>query len=161
VSGERRIDIAPAAIARVVAAVALVWLWLHLWQLAMVVLIAIVVAIGLEPAVRWLETHGVSRSIASALVVTLLAATIAGFFWITGASLARQARELGGTLSGVRQQVEERVPPALRGVVAHSEDGAAQSTLAGFAFWLPTRRGTRAIASTSRRARRARRCRAM
>ena len=32
---ERRIDVAPAAIAKVIAAIALVWLWLHLWQLVM------------------------------------------------------------------------------------------------------------------------------
>jgi predicted PurR-regulated permease PerM len=84
--------------------------------------------------VQWLETHGLSRSIGSALVVALVATAIVGFFWITGASLASQARELGGTISDVRQKVEDRIPPALRGVAAHSENGATQSAIAGYAF---------------------------
>ena len=59
---ERRIDVAPAAIAKVIAAIALVWLWLHLWQLVMILLIAIVVAIGLDPVVGWLQRRFGTRS---------------------------------------------------------------------------------------------------
>src|SRR5438874_4331310 len=87
-------DIAPAAIAKVLGAVILVWLWLQLWQLLMLVVIAVVLAIGLEPIVEWLQERGVPRWVGASTTVLLLAIVIAGFFWITGASLAAQAREL-------------------------------------------------------------------
>src|SRR3954452_13730249 len=79
--GARRIDIAPAAIFKIIAAVALVWLWVRLWPLLMLVLIAVVIAIGLEPVVAWLQRKGVARALAATSVVVLLAALVLGFFW--------------------------------------------------------------------------------
>jgi predicted PurR-regulated permease PerM len=130
---ERRIDVAPAAIAKVIGAITLVWLWLHLWQLVMVLLIAIVVAIGLDPVVGWLQRRRLSRGIASLLVVTVLAAIIAGFFWVTESSLSAQARELGGTIAAVRHQVTDSLPAWIRNDVIRSGTQNSSSMIAGIA----------------------------
>jgi predicted PurR-regulated permease PerM len=129
------VDVAPAALAKVIAAVALVWLWLHLWQLLMVLLVAVVVAIGLEPMVVRLERRGVSRALASAGLVILLAAAIGGFFWVTGASLSTQARELGGRVSLVRDSALGKLPPGLAAAVRKSGGPIDPGALAGYAMW--------------------------
>ena len=130
---DRRIDLAPAAIAKVIAAIALVWLWLHLWQLVMILLIAIVVAIGLDPVVGWLQRRRLSRGLASLLVVATLAAIMAGFFWVTESSLSSQARQLGGTIATVRHQVSQTLPGWVRDAAAHSGAPISPSAVAGLA----------------------------
>jgi predicted PurR-regulated permease PerM len=129
----RVIDIAPAAIAKVIAAIVLVWLWLHLWQLLMVIVVAVVVAIGLEPTVEWLQRRRVPRSLAASGVVLLLVAIIVGFFWITGTSLAMQATELSGRLSQVRQEVMDRTPPFVKDALSRSGSPVDLFTIAGYA----------------------------
>lgn len=104
------LDIAPRAIVKVLAAIALVWLWLHLWQLLMLVVVALVVAIGLEPVVYWMERRGVPRWLASAGTVLVLAALISGFFWITGSQLAGQARELSARVTQVEEALLKSAP---------------------------------------------------
>ena len=128
----RVIDIAPAAIARVIAAVALVWLWLHLWQLLMVVVVAVVVAIGLEPTVEWLERRRFPRSLAATAAVLMLTIVIVGFFWVTGASLANQAKDLGSRLSEVRQQILNATPPFIKDALSRSGGPVDLSSLAGY-----------------------------
>jgi predicted PurR-regulated permease PerM len=127
----RVIDIAPVAIAKVIAGVALVWLWLHLWQLLMIVVVAVVVAIGLEPIVEWLERRRLPRSLAAAATVLLLAVLIIGFFWVTGASLANQAKDLGGRLADVRQQILSSTPPFIKDALA-SGGPVDLSAIAGY-----------------------------
>ena len=128
------LDIAPAAIIKVLAAVALVWLWLHLWQLLMLVIVALVVAIGLEPVVLRIERRGIPRWIASAGTVLVLTAVIVGFFWITGSQLAGQARELGTRLDDVQRTVTDRLPQWVLRAVRRNQGSAVPdaSTIAGY-----------------------------
>jgi predicted PurR-regulated permease PerM len=128
----RVIDIAPAAIAKVIAGIALVWLWLHLWQLLMIVVVAVVVAIGLEPVVEWLERRRLPRSLAATATVLLLAVAIVVFFWVTGASLANQAKDLSGRLSDVRQQILSATPPIIKEALARSGGPVDISAIAGY-----------------------------
>jgi predicted PurR-regulated permease PerM len=119
-----RIDIAPAAIVKVIAAVAIVWVWLHVWQLFMLLLVAIVVAVGLDPIVCWLERRRWSRALAAAGVVAVLTLLIIGFFVITGASLAGQARQLGGRMGDVRSRIEQKAPAILKPAIESSVQGS-------------------------------------
>lgn len=110
----RRIfDIAPAAIVKVLATIVIVWLWLHLWPLLMLVIVSVVLAIALDPIVEWLCVRRIPRSVAAAALVTLLAALVVGFFWITGASLAGDVRMLGTRLNEAEQALFRHLPPAL------------------------------------------------
>ena len=54
-------DVSWRAIAKVLAAAALVWAWFQLWQLAMVLVVAIFIAVALDPAVRYLERFRIPR----------------------------------------------------------------------------------------------------
>src|SRR4051794_32833841 len=119
-----RIDIAPAAIVKVIGAVAIVWVWLHVWQLFMLLLVAIVVAVGLDPIVCWLERRRWSRALAAAGVVALLTLLIIGFFVITGASLAGQGRQLRGGVGGGRRRGGEKGPGGFQTAVEMRGPGA-------------------------------------
>jgi predicted PurR-regulated permease PerM len=128
----RVFDIAPAAIVKVIAAVALVWLWLQLWQLAMLIVVALVVAIGLEPIVEWLERRRIPRALAASGSVIILTLLIVGFFWIAGASLASQAKDLGGRMGELRHAVAEKVPAQLRGAILRTRIPADTAKIAGY-----------------------------
>jgi predicted PurR-regulated permease PerM len=128
----RVFDIAPAAIAKVVAAVALIWLWLQLWQLAMLFVVAIVVAIGLDPIIRWLEGRRLPRALAAAGTVTLLTLLVGGFFWITGSSLAAQAKDLGGRATEIRHQVAVKMPAPVRSAILRTGLPADSGKLASY-----------------------------
>jgi predicted PurR-regulated permease PerM len=127
----RVIDIAPAAIVKVITAIALIWLWLHLWQLFMVVIVAVVVAIGLAPSVEWLQRRSVPRSMAAAGVVLFLTAAIVSFFWITGSSLNTQASELRGRVSEVRQQIVNGTPGFVKDALSKNAGPVDISAIAG------------------------------
>lgn len=139
IAGEPRrrvFDIAPAAIVKVLAIVVLVWLWLHLWQLFLLVIVAAVLAIALEPVVDWLCRHRLPRSAGATLVVLALALLVGGFIAFAGSSLVGQARMLGGRVADVEQTVIERLPPALGAAVRKQlVIGAGPSAVAGYALW--------------------------
>src|ERR671915_426554 len=93
---------------KVLAAVALVWLWLRLWRLAMLVLVAIIIAIGLAPVVRWLEARRWRRWAAAGSVTLLVFGLVVGFLVLTWSSLSDQARDLGGRLGQLEREITER-----------------------------------------------------
>jgi predicted PurR-regulated permease PerM len=137
VSEERRtVDIGAASIVRVLAAIVLVWLWLQLWHFLMLVVVAIVVAVALEPAVEWLQRRRVPRSVAASGIVAALALIVIGFFWITGSSLAAQARDLGGQVENFRHVIAERVPPFIRDALHRASPAGVVDggVVAGYAF---------------------------
>ena len=82
----RLFDVSWRAIAKLVAAVALVWAWLQLWQFVMVVVVAIIIAVSLHPVVRYLERHRVPRwlgAFGSVLVLAAIAAAVIAATWMT------------------------------------------------------------------------------
>jgi putative heme transporter len=106
----RTIDIAPAAIVKVLAAIVFVWLWLRLWPLLVVIVMAAVLAIAFDPLVNWLRQRRVHRGLAAFGVVTCFAVIVVAFFWMAGSSLVTQAHPLGGRLAEVGRQVMARLP---------------------------------------------------
>ena len=126
------IDIAPSAIAKVVAAIALIWLWLHLWQLVMLIVVALVVAIGLEPIVEWLQRRRFPRALAATATVLVLTVLIGGFFWTTGSVLGTQAKDLGGRMREIRHDVAARMPAPVRGTILRSGAPVDGAQLTGY-----------------------------
>src|SRR3954470_23567988 len=90
-----RVDVSWRTLFRILTLVALVWLWFRLWQWVLLLLISIFVAVGLEPAVTWLEAHRVRRAYGAPLIVLLIAGLLIGFGYLAGAELIEQARLLG------------------------------------------------------------------
>jgi predicted PurR-regulated permease PerM len=117
---KRVIDIAPAAIVKVLAAIVVVWLWLQLWQLLMLIVVALFVAIGLQPIVEWLEARRVPRTLAASGAVVVLTLLIVGFFAMAGTELTNQARELSSHASEMKQQALDRLPEPLSRAIARS-----------------------------------------
>jgi predicted PurR-regulated permease PerM len=129
---KRVIDIAPAAIVKVLAAIVVVWLWLQLWQLLMVIVVAVFVAIALEPAVEWLQARRIPRSLAAAGSVLVLTVLIVGFFMIAGSELAEQARDLGGRAGDMKQQMLDQLPEPVSGALKRSNAPVDASKVAAY-----------------------------
>jgi predicted PurR-regulated permease PerM len=130
----RTIDIAPSAIVKIIAAITIVWLWLQLWELAMILLVAVVLAIAIEPAVRWLERRRVPCAVAATLTVLVLTAAVAGFFWLAGSSLAGQAQELSARFVAFENQALGTLPSWLTRAVRQHSGAAASGRWAGYAL---------------------------
>jgi predicted PurR-regulated permease PerM len=129
----RVIDIAPAAIVKILIGGGVVWLWLRLWPILMVLLVAIVLAIALEPAVRWFAERRVPLALAAALLVGALAGIVVGFFYLAGTSLAGQAHELSGRLSAFTTQALAALPTWLSSAIRHNTSAVPDAgTVAGY-----------------------------
>ncbi len=98
---------------KLIAAVALVWLCLKLSQLILLLIVAILLAVALDPVVEFLERRRLSRTTAATLVCGVLFAVLIAFVYFAGASLANQAHLIGTRLHAVEQQALESAPPAL------------------------------------------------
>lgn len=109
---DRRTDIRIpwATLFKVLAAVAVWFLWFRLWHIVTLVLVAIIVAVGLAPAVAWLEERRWPRWLASATMVLLVVGTLLGFFVLTWNSIADQAENLGQRARELEQEVLKRAP---------------------------------------------------
>ena len=130
----RDIHIPLSTIVKVLATLLALWAIYELGTVIALVLVAVVLAIGLEPGVVWLERRGVVRWVGSTLIVLVIAACLIAFFGICGSSLASQGRQVTGRLGSVQQDLAEHVPPPFDQIIrngkAPTPDG---STIAGYA----------------------------
>ncbi len=117
-------DVSWSAIAKIVAALALVWVWLQLWHIVLVLIVSIIIAVALYPAVQWLERRGISRGVASFGVVLLLAvlcATLIAASWVT---IRNESRLIFQRLSDLSQQMRTSFPLMEQVLPAAGSDGA-------------------------------------
>ncbi|MEU7871049.1 AI-2E family transporter [Dactylosporangium sp. NPDC049140] len=77
-------------------------------QVLVQVLIALFVAVSLDPAVRLLIRHGVRRSIAVGIIGVLVLAVLAGFVWSLVPPLVGQAGDLLANIPHYQQELQER-----------------------------------------------------
>ena len=123
-----------ATIFKVLAAFALWFLWFKLWQIVTLVLVAIIIAIGLAPAVRWLEARRWPRWAASATLVLLLVGSLVGFFILTGAQLQDEAQNLGQRARELEQEVLRRAPQPIVDLVREAGAKPDASMIAPYAM---------------------------
>src|SRR5204863_4265411 len=95
------------------------------------VLIAITVAVGLQPAVAWLERRRWPRWIAASTVVVVLFVVIVGFFTVTWHSISGQAQDLGEHIQSVEHQIALQLPRPIATVLERS-GGPNASSLATY-----------------------------
>src|SRR4051812_36082453 len=112
---------------KVVAVVALVWLAWELAWLAMLLVIATIIAVGLAPVVAWFEDRRWPRGLAATMVVTVLVALIVGFLVLTWSSLEKQGLDLSARLQQVEQELKARAPQRL--IEVFGSAGTQQSTI--------------------------------
>ena len=126
----RRIDVSTATFFRLLGIVALVWIWLRLWQWILIFVVAIFLAVALDPLVQWLDRRGLRRRFGGPLIVLALTVAVGGFLFFSGASLREPVSVLGERITETRQQISGWIPEELKGMFAFgggSGGGAEQS----------------------------------
>jgi predicted PurR-regulated permease PerM len=88
-----------------IAAAAAIW---SVRDLLLRVLVALFLAISLDPAVRWLEGHGLRRGLAVGLIFALFVAILAAFLLSIIPPLAKQVGELVGNLPDYLASLQRR-----------------------------------------------------
>jgi predicted PurR-regulated permease PerM len=104
------VDVPWRTIFKLLAAAILVWLWLLLWQWILLFVVAVFVALGLDPLVTWLDSHRIKRAYAAPIVVLALLGMLVAFGYFAGGELVAQAQLLGGRVSAVRHELTDRLP---------------------------------------------------
>lgn len=118
---------------KVVLAAALVWRLLRLLPIILVLFVAVVLAVTLDPVVKWLELRGVKRGAGAILVGLALVALLGGFLWLSWASLGEQAVYVSKHVREVGQHLLAMLPEWARGALT-SQGGAAGSRLGDLAM---------------------------
>jgi predicted PurR-regulated permease PerM len=121
---KRRIDVSAATFFRLAGVGALVWIWIRLWQWVLIVVVAAILAVSLDPLVGWLDRRGLRRRFAAPLIVVLLATVVVCFLYFSAAALKEQAGMLGDRVSDLRQQVADSTPDALEQLLSAGASGS-------------------------------------
>src|SRR3954468_6059137 len=128
------VDVPWRTLFKLMAAAALIWLWLKLVQVVLVLIVAALLAVTLNPIVEWLERRGWKRSTGTLVIALCLVALLGGFFWLTWASLSEQVRYLTQHFGDIQRQVVGRVPPWLRSAAGAQDLGEIESRIADVAL---------------------------
>ncbi len=118
----RLLDVSWRAIAKVLIAAALVWAWFQLWQFVMVIVVAIIIAVALDPVVRYLEQHRIPRWLGAFGSVLLLFALAVGAIAASWVSVTEQSRLIVENLTGFYHQLRTSFP-AIERLMPTAEQG--------------------------------------
>jgi predicted PurR-regulated permease PerM len=110
---------------KVLAAIALVWCWLHLVPLILILVVSVLLAVTLDPIVRWLEGRGLPRWGGSTIVVLGLIAVIAVVVVFATTQLSGQAQVVGASMLKAERQLLEHVPERFRAQVSPENAGTS------------------------------------
>src|SRR5436309_11050534 len=94
----RTLELPWSVLLKILGAIAIIWLWRQLSWLLMLMLIALIIAVGLEPVVAWLERRRWPRGLAASAVVLVVVGTLTVFLVLTWTSLSAESADLGGRL---------------------------------------------------------------
>jgi predicted PurR-regulated permease PerM len=120
---------------KIIAAVALVWVWTKVVWVLLLLAIALVIAAGLVPACAWLERRGLPRGLAATVLVVVIVGVIAAFLAVSWSQLAAQGSELGSRLQEVEKQILASAPKPIVDLVEQSS-GANPGSLAPYVIRL-------------------------
>lgn len=115
-SGTRTIrhEISPRSLVGVIALAAGLWLVVRIWPILLLLVVALVLAGTLSPAVAWLERRRLPRPLALALVLVTLVAAVVGLGAIVIPALVAQVQ---GLVAGA-PAIQARAADAMAGVPA-------------------------------------------
>lgn len=125
----RLLDVSWRAIAKLIAAAALIWAWLQLWQFVMVFVVAIVVAVALHPPVSYLERHGVPRWLGAFGSVLMIAALTAGILAATWMSMTEQFDFIVANVRAFYREIRSSFPGVERILPTADQGGIGQYAL--------------------------------
>jgi predicted PurR-regulated permease PerM len=102
-----RVEVAPRTLLMIACALALVWLADQLWNVVLVVVVALVLVGTLDPMVAWLERRGLGRGRSLALICVAIVIAIAGALVATVPALVSQVQHIIEDLPHERDRVVE------------------------------------------------------
>src|SRR3954468_20840974 len=112
--GRTQIDVPWRTLLKFIAVGVLVWLWLQLYQIVLLLVVAVLLAVTLNPVVARLERRGLSRALASSVVSLALLLLVVGFLWLTWSSLSNQASLVAGRYRSAAVDLLDRLPGWMR-----------------------------------------------
>ena len=131
----REVHLPVSTIAKVLLTLFALWAIYELATVIALALIAVVLAVALEPVVEWLERRGLARWVAATLTVFVLVGCLVGFGVLCGSSLTAQARQLTDRIGSVQKDLIDRLPPAFaRAVKEYRTSRLDPSAIAGYAM---------------------------
>jgi predicted PurR-regulated permease PerM len=131
---QRRVVVVPwRTILKLFAAAILVWLWFKLVQVVLVLLVALLLAVTLDPIVRWLEGRRLPRWGATLLVGLTLIAVIGGFLWMTWSSLSAQAAYVTSHFDQFQRDLMKKLPGWATNAVGSDNLDQVQERIATYA----------------------------
>lgn len=101
-----------ATLLKIALALLLVVCAIKLWPLIVIVVIALLLAVMLDPIVRWLERHRVRRGYGIAAVSLLMFGLLVLFLAVIVPAMSRQVVELSRDLPKVADRLAQEFPPA-------------------------------------------------
>ncbi len=134
----RAVHLPLSTIVKVLLTAFVLWALYKLGAIIALVLIAVVLAIALEPVIEWLERKSVPRWVASTLTVFVIVGCLVLFVAMCGSSLAAQLRQVVDRLGSVRRDVVAWLPPPIARAVRGSRLAPDGPTVAGYAVSIGT-----------------------
>jgi predicted PurR-regulated permease PerM len=107
-------------VVKVLLTLLVVWAGLRLWPQFVLLLISLLVAVALHPAVTRLERRGLGRGVVVGLMTLVMCAVAALLITVVFTSLAEQLSKLAQDFPALRDRVDQRLPahyPTLKRVV--------------------------------------------
>src|SRR4051812_29832335 len=111
------VDLPWRTVARVLAAGALVWVWLKTWELVLLVILAVLLAVTLDPLVRRLESRRMPRWGAATVVVFTVVGGLVLFGIFTATTLPDQGRLVASRMLEAEHELASHVPTIVREAV--------------------------------------------
>jgi predicted PurR-regulated permease PerM len=99
-----------ATLLKIALALLVVLCVVKLWPIVIVVVIAVLLAVMLDPLVRWLEAHRIRRGLGIALVSVAIFGLLAVFVAVILPIMSRQVLELSRDLPQVAQRLSRDLP---------------------------------------------------
>jgi predicted PurR-regulated permease PerM len=120
---------------KLLAAGALVWVWLQLWELLLLLIVAIVISVTLEPIVEWLDRRMLPRWAAALIVGVGCLSAFLGMMWITSTALMEQTEFLGARMHVLQRTIVDHTPSWLIEIAFGSKRQAAATPQIEGAPW--------------------------
>ena len=121
-----RVEVPWLTILKILSAAALVWVWFQIWPIALVVLVSLVLAVTLEPVVRWLEGRRLSRGVAVLLIGMVTLTAIGAFLFAASGPLSDESALLLNGVESFQESIAVRLPVAIARVVRRGPQDPVQ-----------------------------------
>src|SRR5436190_12263792 len=93
---QAKLEVPWPTLLKVLAAAALAWALVQLVPIVLILLVAVVLAVSLDPVVLWFERRGMPRTIGAIAVATAIALLVGAFVWLSWSSLSSQWQQVAG-----------------------------------------------------------------